>query len=188
MPTDDIVSNMEKKAEEQISAIRKNCQNAVDSINKEMNDAVHQIQEKWERKLKEAMESLDKTGKDESLMVYRNITMEKQSAIIRSAWEIVETQLKDLRKKPMYREIIEKSVKYAVSVLGNNCTVYGSEDDEELITSSGKGFAFTSDRNVLGGIKAISKDGKLTLDMTTRGILNERKEDFEEMLMGREGA
>ena len=188
MPTDDIVSNMEKKAEEQISAIRKNCQNAVDSINKEMNDALHQIQEKWERRLRETMDSMDKTGKDESLMVYRTITMEKQSAIIRSAWEIVETQLKDLRKNPMYREIIEKSVKYAVSILGNNCTVYGSEDDRELIASSGKGFTFTPDKNILGGIRAISKDGKLTLDMTTRGILNEKKEDFEEMLMGREGA
>ena len=188
MPSDEIISNMEKKAEEQVSTIQKNCQNAVDTINRELNEAVNQVQEKWARKFHETMDSMDKTGKDESLMVYRNITMEKKSSIIHSAWDMVESVVKDLRKNAMYREIIEKSVKYAVSNLGNNCTVYGSGNDRELIASLGKGFTFSPDDKISGGIKAISKDGKLTLDMTIRGTLNERRDDFEEMLMGREGA
>ncbi len=188
MSSDDIISNLEKKAEEQITSLRKDSQATVDAISKEKEEKLATIKATWDRKIAETLESMEKTGKDESMMLYRNIIMEKKSSIIREAWEKIETLADQIRKSSSYRELVSNSVKTAVKSLGSGCTIYGSEKDREIIAASGKGFTYSPDNTILGGIKASSKDGKLTLDMTITGILNERKDLFEEMLMGSKGA
>jgi len=127
-------------------------------------------------------------------MEARKILLRKKEELVSRLFDAVESKLEQMRGSKLYIDIISKSIKDAVSNIGNNLLVEFDEKDKKIFTdkviasiqsnlSASIGFdiklkfALSSD-NINAGVIIKSLDGKMIIDNSFTNLLKGLKVDM----------
>ena len=99
------------------------------------------------------------------------------NAAIESAISTITENYSKYMKTDQYKKLIAKLASVATKELGDDCTVIISKEDAKLISKGKQKFALVDASNeFVGGLKAISKDGKREVDYTLKSIIENSKD------------
>ena len=83
----------------------------------------------------------------------------------------------DSRDPKAYEKLVSALADGGAKELGPGCTIYCSEDDRKFLEKKHKG-AVKARKDVGGGILVESKDGKVRIDCTLKGLFEENRDQL----------
>lgn len=110
----------------------------------------------------------------------RKIYQDAVTATIDGALDSLSGSLQEYVKSTDYARFLNKSADLAAKELGEDCTIYAQKADLPKIKHGG---AAEAKDQFSGGIKAVSSDGKRSVDFTLESVFQNLKEDIAVQLL-----
>ncbi len=171
MGLDEILEKIEKdseaKVEKIIEAAHSESKKIVDDAKRKGDERINSAKEKAEFESKAMIAREESRTRIEAAQRYQ----EALNAHINGAVDTVRKHLDEYRKSPDYKKLLNKLVERSVSDLGEGCTIYVNQSDVPLIRQSEQFHIAEPQDAFSGGIKAVSKDGTMSVDYTLEELL-----------------
>ena len=173
--------------EEIINEIQKKKDLDLENLSRKFQDDQLKLRLDADRRIKKLLEDYEKKiANERSMLERREISeadLDSRTAVRKKYNELMETglakaifYLEDLQQWKNYPDILESMISLAKKKLGSGCTVKVSKTDLPKL-SEHKGISIVASDDISkGGIKAVSKDGFMELDLTTDAILADMRE------------
>ena len=107
----------------------------------------------------------------------RRIYQDALTQAVDSAWDMLGKSLSEYTKSTDYSALLNKLVSIAENDLGSDCTVWVQKADIPKIKKS-RSTVMEAKEEFSGGLRASTKDGKMSVDFTLENILQGIKEDI----------
>ena len=174
MSAEKIIEQIKKDAEKEIRQIKKDADTQAKKI---IDDAKQQADVEAEKILE--------NGKKQAENIRRIIISKENQDIKREVMKAKEKVIEDcfvkghqklsMIKAKEYEETVTRYIKEGIGKLGKDCNVLSSRtEDKKLIEKLG--LKSTGTIEASGGVKLVSRDGRVTLDYTFDGILKRDKQ------------
>ena len=171
-------------AEKIIEQIKKDAEKEIKQIKKEAGKESEKIIDNAKKQAKVEAEKILENGKKQAENTKRILISKENQDIKREIMNAREKVIEDcfvkahqklsMIKGKEYEDTVTKYVKNGVNKLGKDCSVLKSRaEDKKIIEKLGLKTDDTIDAS--GGVKLVSKDGRITLDYTFDGILKRDK-------------
>ena len=168
----DIIKDLDKSREEQISKINSDYDKKIEEIKKSCDARIQSIKDYYEKKKEEDIRLIKKVQEDKIKIDSKGIKMEKKREIVDSALNTSYYHLMNITKSKRYDSILNSMVSTATKILGDDCEIFASETDAKKIKNA------NVDHKINGGIIAYSKDKKRMLDFRLNSIFQSIKDDL----------
>ncbi|AAT43078.1 V-type ATP synthase subunit E [Picrophilus oshimae] len=168
----DIIKDIDKSREEQISKINDEYSKRIEELKKSCDSRIQSIKEYYEKKKEADIKTLKKVQEDKIKIDSKSIKMEKRREIVKDALDISYYHLMNITKSKRYDSILNSMVSTAIKTLGEDCEIFASESDAKKINNA------KADHKINGGIIAYSKDKKRMLDFRLNSIFENIKDDL----------
>jgi vacuolar-type H+-ATPase subunit E/Vma4 len=172
-------------AEKIIEQIKKDAEKEIKQIQKEAEKTAQMIILDAEKQAKEEAEKIFEHGKKQAENTHRIIISKENQNIKREIMSIKEEVIEDcfvkahqklsIIKGKEYEDTVSKYAQEGIKKLGKDCSVLISRSEDKKIIEK-LGLKASGNIEASGGIKLVSKDGKITLDYTFDGILKRHKD------------
>ena len=179
MALQDILKDIERTTEIRISEIRKNCSEQVRNIEEDLERTMEDMGREFSKRLQEEVSLKTIREKDSIAMETSAMILGRRTEIIRQATEKLSRMATEIRKTGKYGDILQQSVKIASALLGDGFTMKYSPEDEGEIRKIQVTFKGEKDREIMGGILCISKDGERVIDLRVEKIFQEILPDLQ---------
>jgi len=173
MSAEKIIEQIKKDAEKEIKAIQNNAEKESKII---IDDAKKQANLEADKILENGKKQAENTKRiiisKENQSIKREI-MNAKEKVIEDCFVKAHKELSRIKGKE-YEDTVSKYAQAGVKKLGKECIVLTSRvEDKKIIEKLGLKSAGTFEAS--GGVKIVSKDGRVTLDYTFDGILKRDK-------------
>jgi V/A-type H+-transporting ATPase subunit E len=152
------------------------------------------IKEQQRAKTQSIVETEKKKTRAAAEMEARRVLLEKKEELVSRLFDSAESKLEEMRGSKVYIDIISKSIKDAVSNIGNNLVVEFGEKDKSILTndvvssiqsniSKSLGLEVNlkfvpSSENIPAGVIIKSVDGRMIIDGSFPNLMRKLKEDL----------
>ncbi len=173
MSAEKIIEQIQKDAEEEIKQIQKEADKEAKKI---IDDAKKQAKIESEKIIENGKVQAENTKRilisKENQDIKRR-TMNAREKVIEDCFVKAHQKLSMIKGKE-YENTVTKYIKTGIDKLGKDCSVLKSRsEDKKIIEKLGLKTEGTIEAS--GGVKLVSKDGRITLDYTFDGILKRDK-------------
>jgi vacuolar-type H+-ATPase subunit E/Vma4 len=174
MSTEKIIEQIQKDAEKEIKEIQLSAEKQAETIILEA-----------KKQAKEEADNILENGKKQAENIHRIIIskenqdikreiMNSKEKIIDECFIKAHQKLSIIKGKP-YEDTVSKYAQEGIKKLGKDCSVLISRNEDKKIIET-LGLKSSGNIEASGGIKLVSKDGKIILDYTFDGILKRDKD------------
>jgi len=174
MSAEKIISQIKKDAEKEIKQIQKDAdleaKKIIDAAKKQAKLEAEKILENGKKQAENTKRILISKENQE---IKREI-MNAREKVIEDCFIKAQQKLSNIKGKE-YENTVTKYVKTGINKLGKDCSALKSRtEDKKIIEKLGLKSAGSIEAS--GGVKLVSKDGRITLDYTFDGILKRDKQ------------
>ncbi len=168
----EILQQIEEQRDKNIKSILSAARAQVAAINEETANREKEIKSDSRNTSKE--ETIREMGQQAYFhrVEAKKLRREAVNDMINSALKQLNENLKEFTSSPKYQKLLAKMLVRAKTELGQDAMVYVRKEDLEkvkkMLPESLK--AEQSRENISGGIKAVSRDGKLSMDLSLESI------------------
>lgn len=173
MSAEKIIEQIKKDSQKEIKKIKQEADKESKNI---IDDAKKQAKLEAEKILENGNKQAENTKRilisKENQNIKREI-MNAKEKVIEDCFVKAHQKLSEIKGKE-YEDTVTKYIKTGINKLGKDCSVLKSRpEDKKIIEKLGLKTKGTIEAS--GGVKLVSKDGKVTLDYTFDGILKRDK-------------
>jgi len=172
-------------AEKIISQIKKDAEKEIKQIKSESEKQAKQIIENARKEATKEAEKILDDGKKQSInaerIIISKVNQDVKKEIMNAKEKIIEEcfvkahQKLSFIKGKEYENTVNQYIQDGVKKLGKECSVLISRDEDKKIIQN-HGLTSSGYVEASGGVKLVSKDGRIILDYTFDGILKRDKD------------
>lgn len=182
------------QAKEQASTILEREQRIAERDLSYAKEDAEKIREQQRAKSQSMVETENKKFKSAAEMETRKMLLEKKDELVSRLFDIAETRLEGMRGSKTYIGIVTRSIKDAVSNIGNDLIIeYGQKDSNifknDVISSIQSSISkslgtkvsldfVVSNEDISAGVIIKSKDKRMMIDSSFPSLLRKLKEDM----------
>ncbi len=176
MALEEIINEIQKKKDMDLDNLSRKFQDDQMRLRLDADRRIKKLMEDYEKKIANEMSMLERKEISEAELDSRTTVRRKYNELMESGLSKALFYLEDFQKWKNYPEILESMVSMAKKKLGSGCTVKVSKTDLPKL-SEHKGISIVASDEILkGGLKAVSRDGFMELDLTTDTIMADLRE------------
>ena len=165
MGLEDILHAMEEEAEGEIAEIVAEAEATAEKMMAEAQERAGQIMERHRQELTPTLSAEEARIMNEARLEALKAVMQTREELIDGAFRAAQEQLRDLRSRADYPEILERWLQEVVEELGEDLVVDVGQGDVELVRSMLEGMGVratvSSGLDSAGGLSATSGDGRI---------------------------
>jgi len=174
MSAEKIIAQIKKDAEKEIKEVQKEAESQVKTMIEEAKEQANQEAAKILENGKKKSDNIEKIIISKANQDVKRETMKAKEKIIEECF-VKSCQKLAMIKGKEYQDTISHYVQDGIQKLGKDCNVLVSRSEDKDIIKK-YGLSSTGHIEASGGIKLVSKDGRVTLDYTFDGILKRDKD------------
>lgn len=187
MALEEIIKEIQNKKDLDLANLSKKFHEDEIKLRFDADQKIKKIAEDYEKKLTNERSILERKEISEADLDARTYVRRKYNELMENGLSKALFYFEDLQKWKKYPEILEDMVSTAKKKLGPGCTVMVSSSDKPKI-SEHKGVTMEVSGEIKqGGIKAISKDGFMEIDLTVDTMRKEIREKLSVMILEKIG-
>ncbi|WP_393971306.1 hypothetical protein OXIME_001576 [Oxyplasma meridianum] len=176
MTLEEIIKDIQNKKDLDLENLSRKFQEDELKLRLDAERRIKKISEDYEKKIANEKSLLERKEISEAELDSRTSVRKKYNELMETGLAKATFYLEDLQQWKNYPEILESMIAIAKKSLGTGCTIKASKADIPKL-SEHKGINIVaSDEITKGGIKAVSKDGSMELDLTTDTIMADIRE------------
>ncbi len=183
MALEEIIKEIQKKKELDLADLSRKFQEDQQRLRLDADRRIKKMTEDYEKRLADERSMLERKETSEADLDARTYVRRKYSELMENGLSKALFYFEDLQKWKNYPEILQEMVAMVKKKLGSGCTVKVSSSDLPKL-SEYKGVSIeASDEIGKGGIRAISKDGSMEMDLTVDAIKMDIREKLSVMIL-----
>ncbi len=183
MALEEIIKEIQKKKELDLADLSRKFQEDQQRLRLDADRRIKKMTEDYEKRLADERSMLERKETSEADLDARTYVRRKYSELMENGLSKALFYFEDLQKWKNYPEILHEMVAMVKKKLGSGCTVKVSSSDLQKL-SEYKGVSIeASDEIEKGGIRAISKDGSMEMDLTVDAIKMDIREKLSVMIL-----
>jgi len=174
MSAEKIIQQIKKEAEKEIQEIQK-------EVEKQAKIIIEEAKKEGKKEAEKIFESGEKQSDNIEKIVISKANQDVKREIMKAKEKIIEGcfvkahQKLSFVKGKEYENIIDQYIKDGTEKLGKECSIMISREEDKKIIQK-HGLISSGHVEASGGVKLVSKDGRIILDYTFDGILKRDKD------------
>ncbi len=185
MGFEEILESIKKQKADRLREISGNSDDEVAKILSKASAEVSEHSKNLKAKAKLEREQIMNREMSKAAIKAKSAYNGEVNAAIESALNVIMENYPKYMKTSQYEKLIAKLASVAMKELGSDCTVIIGKEDAKLISKGKQKFAIAdAGSEFVGGLKAISKDGKREVDYTLKSIIENSKNDIANKVLG----
>lgn len=182
MPLKDILQEVEKRKENEISKISQEYKEKLDSISSRKDNEIKELESRYKARTEDDIKALTERETLLAEMEAKSLERDRVSEVLDKALEKAGFFVSNIADSGEYHKILTKMVNLATETLGDDCVVYARKKDLSFLQDMNR--IKVAKKNISEpGIIAESADGSRELDLTVSTILEGLRERLSLELM-----
>ncbi|MCL5093066.1 MAG: hypothetical protein M1128_01195 [Candidatus Marsarchaeota archaeon] len=179
MSFEEILESIKKQKADRLREISGNSDDEVAQLLSKTAAEVSEYSKNLQAKAKLEREQIMSREMSKAAIKAKSVYNGEVNAAIESTIDAIMENYMKYMKTSQYKKLIAKLASVALEELGDDCTIIISKEDAKLISKGKQKFVLAdAGSEFVGGLKAISKDGKREVDYTLKSIIENSKNDI----------
>jgi len=176
MALEDIIKEINESTESKIKEINDSTDEQISKINSDKDNEIKSYKDQMDKKAKAILSQIQIEAQSRTNMDSKRLYDEKVEEKLNDAFTIIKDSYSDIRKTPTYKKVLNKIVSDSVEKLGKDAIISINSKDKDLIDANG--INIKVDDAIVGGVRAVSKDGSKEIDETLDNIIDDVKDQL----------
>lgn len=183
MPLEEILDRIIKDTEREVDTIIKESEERAKKILDENNARASSIEAHYESKANEDADTTRRQRTSAATLEGRYHVEQSRERIENEYLEALKSRIIQMRGTNDYLDYLDRAIREAKKILGEDAVVYLAEDDAKRMEKTGlKSTSLSSGIGQLGGTIVTSADGKMIIDLTFTEIIRRKNDSIRKIV------
>jgi vacuolar-type H+-ATPase subunit E/Vma4 len=184
MGLEEILANIERDTKAKVAQIAEEAEKAAEREKQEAEKRADTYNKHMQQKAQSDTSRLLSRELSRANIEARKIYSEALEGTINRTLDSVRESLEDYAESADYPVLLNKLAQSASKELGGDCIIYVQKRDMPKLKKGKGADPQEAKEEFIGGLKGVSKDGKLSTDYTLENIFSQIREDMAVQILG----